>query len=90
MISFETDRRNSYEVVIISNSCEQNPVADGNRLITTKKEKAIHGLGLKSVTQALKKYDGDIDWEYSESEKLFITTVMIRNPNQNNPAQISG
>ena len=83
-ISFETDRRNSYEIVIISNSCEQNPVADGNRLITTKKEKAIHGLGLKSVTKALKKYDGDIDWEYSESEKLFITTVMMRNPNPNN------
>lgn len=79
LISFETDRRNNYEVVIISNSCDQKPVINENRLITTKKEKTIHGLGLKSVSKALKKYDGDIYWEYLEDTKQFITTIMILN-----------
>ena len=80
VVSIETDRRNNYEVVIVTNSCDQKPVTSDNRLITTKKDKAIHGLGLRSVAKTLKRYDGDIAWEYSETEREFITTVMMRNP----------
>lgn len=80
VVSIETDRRNNYEVVIVTNSCDQKPVTSDNRLITTKKDKAIHGLGLRSVAKTLKRYDGDIAWEYLETEREFITTVMMRNP----------
>ncbi len=79
-VSIETDRRNHYEVIIITNSCDQEPIIKEDHLITTKKEKTIHGLGLKSVSEALKKYDGDIDWEYSKDKKQFISTVMIKQP----------
>lgn len=79
-VSIETDRRNHYEVIIITNSCDQEPIIKENHLITTKKEKTIHGLGLKSVSEALKKYDGDFDWEYSKDKKQFISTVMIKQP----------
>ena len=80
-IIIETDNRNSYTVVIIYNSCEQSPITDNNRLITTKKDKSVHGLGLKSVLNTLKKYNGDIDWEFLADKKQFITTVMLRNQN---------
>lgn len=77
-ITFETDHRNSYTVIIISNSCEQSPTTNNNRLITTKKDKTVHGLGLKSVSNALKKYNGDVDWEFLKDKNQFITTVMLR------------
>lgn len=77
-ITFETDNRNSYTVIIISNSCEQSPTTNNNRLITTKKDKTVHGLGLKSVSNTLKKYNGDIDWEFLKDKNQFITTVMLR------------
>ena len=77
-IIFETDNRNSYTVIIISNSCEQAPTTNNNRLITTKKDKTVHGLGLKSVSNTLKKYNGDIDWEFLKYKNQFITTVMLR------------
>lgn len=77
-IIFETDNRNSYTVIIISNSCEQAPTTNNNRLITTKKDKTVHGLGLKSVSNTLKKYNGDIDWEFLKYKNHFITTVMLR------------
>lgn len=77
-ITFETDNRNSYTVIIISNSCEQSPTTNNNRLTTTKKDKAVHGLGLKSVSNTLKKYSGDIDWEFLQDKNQFITTVMLR------------
>lgn len=79
LIMFETDNRNSYTVIIISNSCEQSPTTtNNNRLITTKKDKTVHGLGLKSVSNTLKKYNGDIDWEFLKDKNQFITTVMLR------------
>lgn len=80
MVLIETEHRNNYEVIIITNSCDQEPIIKENHLITTKKEKTMHGLGLKSVSEALKKYDGDIDWEYIKDKKQFISTVMIKQP----------
>ena len=37
----------------------------------------MHGLGLKSMKNALKKYNGDFSWEYNEETKMFVLTVMI-------------
>lgn len=79
-VSIETDRRNHYEVIIITNSCNSEPIVKEHRLLTTKKDSAAHGLGLKSVSTALKKYDGDINWEYFEDKHEFISTVMVRRP----------
>ena len=80
LVSFETDYRNNFSVIIISNSCDTNPFSDGKSLpITTKANKHLHGYGLKSVRNTLKKYNGDISFDYDENTKNFITTVMIEN-----------
>lgn len=82
-ITFAINKHNSCETIIITNSCDKPPVSDCNRLLTTKKDKKLHGLGLKSVTSKIKKYDGDIDWQYIENEKKFIVTVLL-NAKKNN------
>lgn len=78
-ILLETTVRNSYSVIIISNSCDQRPEAREAHLLTTKEEKHLHGFGLKSVKKTLKKYEGDYSWDYYESRNVFVVTVMIGN-----------
>lgn len=73
----ETTTRNSYSVIIISNSCNARPEARESRLLTTKEDKRLHGFGLKSVKNTLKKYGGDYSWDYYEDRQLFVVTVMI-------------
>lgn len=77
-IILETDFRNNYSVIIISNSCDVQPKFDNTRTpVTTKQNKALHGFGLRSVKKTIKKYDGDFALEYDENKMLFIATIMI-------------
>lgn len=46
-------------------------------MLTTKEDKRLHGFGLKSVKNTLKKYGGDYSWDYYEDRQLFVVTVMI-------------
>lgn len=74
-IALSTDHRNTYDILILSNSCDAPPVSNKRELLTTKKNKTIHGLGIKSVTRTLKKYNGDMEWDYNSDKKLFTLTV---------------
>lgn len=77
-ITFETDYRNNYSVIIISNSCGTQPKFESDKtLVTSKENKKLHGFGLRSVKKAIKKYDGDISLEYDENSKTFIATIML-------------
>ncbi len=76
-IEFTTDYRNTYDVIVVKNSCDEKPVSKGEVLKTTKDNKRFHGLGIKSVKKVLEKYDGDYSWEYDEVNKTFITTVVV-------------
>lgn len=76
-VCLETTTRNNYAVVIIANSCDAPPNTQEGQLLTTKKDKKLHGFGLKSVAKTLKKYHGDYCWDYDESSRTFIITVMI-------------
>ncbi len=77
-VTFETDYRNNFSVIIISNSCDTNPMSDGKTLpATTKSNKHLHGFGLKSVKNTVKKYNGDIAFDYDENNSLFVVMVMI-------------
>ena len=78
-ISISTDYRNTYDVLIITNSCDTKPKLVNEKLFTTKSDKQFHGVGLKSVAKTLKKYNGDYDWEYDSKNKVFTATVMMIN-----------
>ena len=77
-ITLDTDYRNNYSVIVITNSCDVPPTAKGLSLKTTKQDKSIHGLGLKSTKNTLKKYQGDLNWEYVVDKRLFVMTVMLK------------
>lgn len=77
-LTLETGWRNNYSVAVIRNSCDTKPETKKGRLITMKANSRLHGYGLKSVANTLKKYDGDSDWTYDEEKHEFITTLMIK------------
>ena len=74
-ITLSTKKVNTYDTVVITNSCDTAP--DKNR--KTKKQKGTHGLGLKSVEKTIKKYGGECEWEYNSDSKLFTITIMLLN-----------
>ncbi len=76
-ISLVTGHRNTYDLINVINSCDTPPVANDFELKTTKKNKKLHGIGMKSVAKAIKKYDGDLGWDYNQEEKEFSTTVIL-------------
>lgn len=75
-VYLETSFRNAYRVIVIQNS-SLPPKETTGHLRTTKSDQTMHGIGLKSVAKCLKKYRGDLQWDYSEDEHLFTMTVMI-------------
>ena len=82
-VLLETDYRNDFSVIIVSNSCDKNPLSDDRTLpITTKSNKQLHGFGLKSIKTTVKKYNGDIAFDYDEKEKVFVATVMVDAENE--------
>lgn len=58
-----------------SNSCDISPVSKNGQLLTSKSDKASHGLGTKIIKQTVRKYDGEYQWRYDENQKEFVTVV---------------
>ena len=73
-IYLSTKRVNTYDSVIIENSCDIPP---DSKLKTTKINKSSHGLGMKSISKTLKKYGGDFEWEYNQVDKIFKLTIIL-------------
>lgn len=78
-VYLETDFKNDISVIIVSNSSDNVPKLNGDLPITTKENKQLHGIGLKSVSRTLKNYSGGIDFDYDNISKYFIVTVMVGN-----------
>lgn len=81
-IRLETLRRNGYSVIIVSNSCAHPPVHQERSLFSTKPNPSGHGLGMKSAERAIKRYMGDLDWDYDDAEQIFMVTVMLDEGNK--------
>lgn len=77
-ISLETDYRNNFSIIIISNNCSVQPKLDTNFLpITTKSNKNAHGFGTRNIRKAVEKYNGDLSFYYDDNKQLFIATIML-------------
>lgn len=79
-ITVQTAQKNTYDVVVIKNSCAVPPHTENRELQTTKARRELHGLGLKSVAGVLQKYGGDYDWCFDSAKMQFCVTVMIAPP----------
>lgn len=69
-----------YDGIIIKNSCSAAPKTKDGQLVTTKAQSSVHGIGLKSVSRILKKYNSVYDWKYDEKSKVFETDIAIKKP----------
>lgn len=67
----------SYYVIRCENSKINKIKIKNNKIITSKKDKFIHGIGLKSVKSSLKKYDGELEMEDSGSKFLLQIYIQI-------------
>ncbi len=65
----------TYDALTLSNSCKTPPSASGKKLKTTKRNKKLHGIGLKSIMKIVDKYNGLYDWHYKEDTKTFETVI---------------
>ena len=63
--------------LVIANSCDTAPAQSGDKLLTRKKEGALHGTGLKSVKKVCEQCGANYAWEYDSEEHLFTTTVLM-------------
>lgn len=59
----------------VENSASQMPEKKNGRFLSSKTEREYHGWGIEHVRQIVEKYDGDIAFEYTESE--FRAEIMI-------------
>lgn len=68
----------NFLVINLCNSCSIKPLFKNGELKTTKKNKEIHGFGIKSIRRIIKNYDGSIDFSFNQDTQQFSTTVILK------------
>lgn len=74
-------KNNMYDGLVIRNSCNISPETDSGELKTTKLNKKMHGIGIKSIRKIIKKYNAIYDWKYDETQKIFETDIVFPKKN---------
>lgn len=67
----------SYHKITVINSSDIEPTNKNKKLITTKKNKMSHGFGTKSIQKTIKKYHGEMEWEYDKGLKQFKLVILF-------------
>ena len=76
-ICFEFLNKKSYVNIKIKNSLKSSILRQNPELNTTKKDKNLHGIGLRSIRDVVNKYEGMID--FYEEGTYFIVDVWLKN-----------
>lgn len=74
-ISLFIDKKREYIYIEVNNTIESSVLRDNPGLKTTKTDKNHHGLGIKSIKNIVKKYDGIIN--YRENGNLFTSNILL-------------
>ncbi len=69
-----TENRGKFEIIKIANSFTGELREDAEGLLTTKREKGIHGIGTKSVMRVIESYGGSFQY-YVENKKFYAICV---------------
>jgi hypothetical protein len=70
----------SYSAVKIENYTDKEPIILDGLLRTQKKNSDIHGVGIKSINNALKKYGSELTWTYDKENKFFSALALMHIP----------
>jgi hypothetical protein len=74
-ISVSSDMHNGFLSIHVSNPVPEDIFIDSHALATTKADKENHGIGLLSIYQAIKKYDGSM--KISCKDKVFELSIRL-------------
>lgn len=74
-ISVEVQKEGEYLSIIVKNSIEKSVLENNNNLETSKKNKTMHGIGIKSVKAIVKKYDGML--QFYEEQNEFCCHILL-------------
>lgn len=66
-----------YDGLIIRNSCVNSPETSSGELKTTKRNKKLHGIGVRSIKKIIKKYNALYDWKFDKSKNIFETDIVF-------------
>lgn len=73
---------NAYSAVRVENYTDKEPIVLDGFLRTQKENTDIHGMGIKSINNALKKYGSELTWTYDKERKFFRALVVIHIPKE--------
>ena len=71
-------RINAMLIIKVENGYGSTPVQENGKLLTSKKDKAFHGWGLKSVQTAADHYDGTIRTDYKDHVFQSVVTLSFQ------------
>ncbi len=74
-VNLYMENQGDIAVLLVENSYDGNIIQRGNRLLTTKKEKQGHGIGLQNVKRIVETYHGFMQQEYDDDR--YRTTIII-------------
>lgn len=67
-------------LIDMKNTFKEELVKDSEGLVTTKKDRANHGFGLKTIHQLTKKYDGALDYESKSGWFCLVINLNLNYP----------
>lgn len=73
-------RGGNADLISIANSCDASPSGSDGKLHSKKHDNHLHGYGLKSVKRIADKYNGLLNYIYSEEKHEFRIVVMLEHP----------
>ena len=68
---------NDFFVVKCINTKENDVLLSGNKIMTDKKDKDLHGIGINSVKSSVKKYDGNVEFKFEEDKFTVVICIPI-------------
>lgn len=68
------------DCIVVINSCDIAPIERRDGLLkTTKEDFEHHGIGLRSVRRAVKRYQGALTFHYEDASRKFYLTITLPN-----------
>lgn len=77
-IQVKTIKNEAAIIITVKNNYENEPVLnEKGEMITSKKNKAKHGIGMQSLRMAASKYHGNVEISIDKDKKEFLLIIMI-------------
>lgn len=78
-ISAMPHKNADYILITMTNSCRKNPFVGHSRLLlSTKKDKQLHGFGTRIIQRIAKEYDGETEFYYKDEEQEFHSIILLK------------